>query len=225
MLKSVHRPFPSSLSATRKVIVYLLERINAMVKEQGKAVGDSIVNVDTLLNHRIDYTFSAYAGAVLARVVRDQHIDVILTAEASGISVAVFTAMTVNNEQWPHPASVVFAKKSRPITLPEGGYHVVDSFSRTKNRPVQLFLGSHVINPGDKVFIVDDFLAKGTTLAALGDLVNKAQGEIVAFGVVLEKTFEHGRDELKRFNAPVYSLVKVTGLEGGEIHLAPPTLS
>jgi xanthine phosphoribosyltransferase len=205
--------------------VYLLERINAMVKEQGKAVGDSIVNVDTLLNHRIDYTFSAYAGAVLARVVREQHIDVILTAEASGISVAVFTAMTVNNEQWPHPASVVFAKKSRPITLPEGGYHVVDSFSRTKNRPVQLFLGSHVIQPGDKVFIVDDFLAQGTTLAALGDLVNMAQGELIAFGVVLEKTFEHGRDALDRFNSPVYSLVKVVSLDGGEINLAPPSLS
>ncbi len=205
--------------------MYLLERINAMVKEQGKAVGDSIVNVDTLLNHRIDYTFSAYAGAVLARVVREQHIDVILTAEASGISVAVFTAMTVNNEQWPHPASVVFAKKSRPITLPEGGYHVVDSFSRTKNRPVQLFLGSHVIQPGNKVFIVDDFLAQGATLAALGDLVQMADAEIVAFGVVLEKTFEHGRDALKRFGAPVYSLVKVTGLEGGVIHLAPPSLS
>ena len=208
-----------------EALVYLLERINAMVKEHGKAVGTHIVNVDTLLNHRIDYTFSAYAGAVLARVVRDQHIDVILTAEASGISVAVFTAMTVNNEQWPHPASVVFAKKSRPITLPEGGYHVVDSFSRTKNRPVQLFLGSHVIQPGDRIFIVDDFLAQGTTLAALGDLVEMARADIAAFGVVLEKTFEHGRDSLTRFNAPVYSLVKITGLENDELHLASPSLS
>ena len=209
----------------KEAAVYLLERLNAMVKEQGKAVGDSIVNVDTLLNHRIDYTFSAYAGAVLARIVRNKHVDIILTAEASGISVAVFTAMTVNNEQWPRPASVVFAKKSRPITLPEGGYYVVDSFSRTKNRPVQLYMGKHVVQPGDKVFIVDDFLAKGTTLAALGDLVEMAGGEIVAFGVVLEKTFEHGRDELKRFAAPIASLVKVTSLEGGEIHLAPANLS
>ncbi|MCO6452493.1 MAG: hypothetical protein J5I90_17065 [Caldilineales bacterium] len=205
--------------------MYLLDRINNMVREQGKAVGDSIVNVDTLLNHRIDYTFSAYAGTMLARAVRNQHIDVILTAEASGISVAVFTAMTVNNEQWPHPASVVFAKKSRPITLPEGGYYEIDSFSRTKNRPVKLYLGSHVIPTGAKVFVVDDFLAQGTTLAALGELVTQAQAEIVAFGVVLEKTFEQGREELQRFGAPVYSLVKVIGLEGGVIHLAPPSLS
>ena len=205
--------------------MYLLDRINSMVRDQGKAVGDSIVNVDTLLNHRIDYTFSAFAGTVLARAVKDRHIDVILTAEASGISVAVFTAMTVNNDQWPHPASVVFAKKSRPITLPEGGYYVVDSFSRTKNRPVKLYLGSHVIPEGASVYIVDDFLAQGTTLAALGDLVEMAGAEIAAFGVVLEKTFEHGRKELERFHAPVYSLVKVTSLEGGAIHLAPPSLS
>ncbi len=205
--------------------MYLLERINAMVREQGKTVGDSIVNVDMLLNHRIDYTFSAYAGALLARVVRDQHIDVILTAEASGISVAVFTAMTINNEQWPHPASVVFAKKSRPITLPEGGYHVVDSYSRTKDKPVKLYLGSHVIPKGGKVFIVDDFLAQGTTLEALGDLVQMAEAEIAAFGVVLEKTFEDGREAVAHFQSPLYSLVKVTGLEGGKIHLAPPSLS
>ncbi|NOX61142.1 MAG: hypothetical protein GXP42_04235 [Chloroflexi bacterium] len=205
--------------------MYLLERINSLVREHGKAVGDSIVNVDTLLNHRIDYAFSAYCGTVLARVVREQPIDVILTAEASGISVAVFTAMAVNNEQWPRAASVVFAKKSRPITLPEGGYYVIDSFSRTKNRPVQLFLGSHVIPKGAQVYIVDDFLAQGTTLAALGDLVGMAEANIVAFGVVLEKTFEQGRSELTRFGAPVYSLVKVTSLEGGMLHLAPPTLS
>ena len=205
--------------------MYLLERVNALVSEQGKAVGDSIVNVDTLLNHRIDYAFSAYAGTVLARVVHHQPIDVIFTAEASGISIAVFTAMTVNNEQWPHPASVVFAKKSRPITLPDGGYYEIDSFSRTKNKPVKLYLGSHVIPKGARVYIVDDFLAQGTTMAALGDLVQMAGAEIAAFGVVLEKTFEQGRRALERFGAPVVSLVKVTSLEGGVLNLAPPSLS
>ncbi len=205
--------------------MYLLERINALVSEQGKAVGDSIVNVDTLLNHRIDYAFCAYAGTVLARVVHHQPIDVILTAEASGISIAVFTAMTVNNEQWPQPASVVFAKKSRPITLPDGGFYEIDSFSRTKNKPVKLYLGSHVIPKGARVYIVDDFLAQGTTMAALGDLVQMAGAEIAAFGVVLEKTFEQGRSELERFGAPVVSLVKVTSLEGGVLKLAPPSLS
>lgn len=205
--------------------MYLLERINALVSEQGKAVGDSIVNVDTLLNHRIDYAFSAYAGTVLARVVHHQPIDVIFTAEASGISIAVFTAMTVNNEQWPHPASVVFAKKSRPITLPDGGFYEIDSFSRTKNKPVKLYLGSHVIPKGARVYIVDDFLAQGTTMAALGDLVQMAGAEIAAFGVVLEKTFEQGRRELERFAAPVVSLVKVTSLEDGVLKLAPPSLS
>ncbi len=204
--------------------MYLLERINAMVREHGRAVGESIVNVDTLLNHRIDYTFSAYAGTVLARVVRHRPIDVILTAEASGISVAVFTAMSVNNEQWPHTAAVVFAKKNRPITLPEGGYYEIDSFSRTKNRPVKLYLGKHVIPAGAQVFIVDDFLAQGTTLAALGDLVQQAGATIVAFGVVIEKTFQQGRRELAHFGVPIYSLVKVTSLANGRLELAPPRL-
>lgn len=203
-----------------RVSVTIEQRIRRMVLEHGRVVSDSILSVDTLLNHRIDYTFSAYCGDALAHLVTDQPTDVILTAEASGISVAVFMAIVVNNAQWPQPAAVVFAKKSRPVTMGENGYHVVNSYSRTKERPVQLFLGKHVIAPGARVFIVDDFMARGTTLAALGDLTLMAGAHIVGFGAVIEKTFENGRQELRRFDAPVHALVRVTSLAGGQIHLA-----
>lgn len=198
----------------------ILNRINRMVLEHGRVVNDSILSVDTLLNHRIDYAFSAYCGDALAHLVKGQPVDVILTAEASGISVAVFMAIVLNNEQWPHPAAVVFAKKSRPVTLAEDGFYVVNSYSRTKERPVQLFLGKHVIAPGARAFIVDDFMARGTTMAALGDLVLQADAQIVGFGAVIEKVFENGRQELQRFAAPVHALVQVTSLAGGRIHLA-----
>lgn len=198
----------------------IIERINQLVLENGRVVSESILSVDTLLNHRIDYAFSAYCGNALAHLVRGERIDVILTAESSGISVAVFMAIVLNNDQWPHPAAVVFAKKSRPVTLPEGGYYMVDSYSRTKERPVQLFLGKHVVGPGARVFIVDDFMARGTTMAALGDLVLQAGGQIVGFGAVIEKTFDGGRAELQRFNAPIHALVQVTSLADGQIHLA-----
>jgi xanthine phosphoribosyltransferase len=198
----------------------ILNRINRMVLEHGRVVNDSILSVDTLLNHRIDYAFSAYCGDALAHLVKGQPVDVILTAEASGISVAVFMAIVLNNEQWPHPAAVVFAKKSRPVTLAEDGFYVINSYSRTKERPVQLFLGKHVIAPGARVFIVDDFMARGTTMAALGDLVLQAGAQIVGFGAVIEKVFENGRQELQRFGAPVHALVQVTSLAGGRIHLA-----
>ncbi len=198
----------------------ILNRINRMVLEHGRVVNDSILSVDTLLNHRIDYAFSAYCGDALAHLVKGQPVDVILTAEASGISVAVFMAIVLNNEQWPHPAAVVFAKKSRPVTLAEDGFYVINSYSRTKERPVQLFLGKHVIAPGARVFIVDDFMARGTTMSALGDLVLQADAQIVGFGAVIEKVFENGRQELQRFGAPVHALVQVTSLAGGRIHLA-----
>jgi len=129
-------------------------------------------------------------------------------------------AIVLNNEQWPHPAAVVFAKKSRPVTLAEDGFYVINSYSRTKERPVQLFLGKHVIAPGARVFIVDDFMARGTTMSALGDLVLQAGAQIVGFGAVIEKVFENGRQELQRFGAPVHALVQVTSLAGGRIHLA-----
>ena len=198
----------------------IVQRIKRMVLEHGRVVSDSILSVDTLLNHRIDYTFSAYCGDALAHLVSGQAIDVIFTAEASGISVAVFMAIVVNNAQWPQQAAVVFAKKSRPVTMGVDGFYVVDSYSRTKERPVQLYLGKHIMTPGARVFIVDDFMARGTTLAALGDLALLANAHIVVFGAVLEKTFENGRQELQRFGAPVHALVQVTSLVGGQIHLA-----
>ncbi len=198
----------------------IVQRIQRMVLEQGRVINDSILSVDTLLNHRIDYAFSAYCGDALAHLVARQPVDVILTAEASGISVAVFMAIVVNNVQWPQAAAVVFAKKSRPVTMGADGYHVVDSFSRTKDRPVQLFLGKHVIAPGARVFIVDDFMARGTTMAALGDLALMAGAHIVGFGAVIEKTFEHGRLELQRFDAPVHALVRIASLANGQIRLA-----
>ncbi|MBK7199864.1 phosphoribosyltransferase family protein [Candidatus Amarolinea dominans] len=198
----------------------IVQRIKRMVLEHGRVVSDSILSVDTLLNHRIDYTFSAYCGDALAHLVSGQAIDVIFTAEASGISVAVFMAIVVNNAQWPQQAAVVFAKKSRPVTMGVDGFYVVDSYSRTKERPVQLYLGKHIMTPGARVFIVDDFMARGTTLAALGDLALLANAHIVGFGAVIEKTFENGRQELQRFGAPVHALVQVTSLVGGQIHLA-----
>ncbi|MFZ1472569.1 MAG: phosphoribosyltransferase family protein [Anaerolineae bacterium] len=198
----------------------IVQRIKRMVLEHGRVVSDSILSVDTLLNHRIDYTFSAYCGDALAHLVSGQAIDVIFTAEASGISVAVFMAIVVNNAQWPQQAAVVFAKKSRPVTMGVDGFYVVDSYSRTKERPVQLYLGKHIMTPGARVFIVDDFMARGTTLAALGDLALLANAHIVGFGAVIEKTFENGRQELQRFDAPVHALVQVTSLVGGQIHLA-----
>ena len=203
-----------------EVAVTIVQRIKRMVLEHGRVVSDSILSVDTLLNHRIDYTFSAYCGDALAHLVSGQAIDVIFTAEASGISVAVFMAIVVNNAQWPQQAAVVFAKKSRPVTMGVDGFYVVDSYSRTKERPVQLYLGKHIMTPGARVFIVDDFMARGTTLAALGDLALLANAHIVGFGAVIEKTFENGRQELQRFGAPVHALVQVTSLVGGQIHLA-----
>ena len=203
-----------------EVAVTIVQRIKRMVLEHGRVVSDSILSVDTLLNHRIDYTFSAYCGDALAHLVSGQAIDVIFTAEASGISVAVFMAIDVDNAQWSQQAAVVFAKKSRPVTMGVDGFYVVDSYSRTKERPVQLYLGKHIMTPGARVFIVDDFMARGTTLAALGDLALLANAHIVGFGAVIEKTFENGRQELQRFGAPVHALVQVTSLVGGQIHLA-----
>lgn len=109
-----------------EVAVTIVQRIKRMVLEHGRVVSDSILSVDTLLNHRIDYTFSAYCGDALAHLVSGQAVGVMLAAEASGISVAVFMAIVVNNAQWPQQAAVVLAKKSRPVTMGVDGFYVVD---------------------------------------------------------------------------------------------------
>jgi len=61
---------------------------------------------------------------------------------------------------------------------------------------------------GDKVLILDDLLATGGTAKAAANLVEKAGGEVVGIGFVIELTGSlHGREKLSNYD--VFSLLEI----------------
>jgi len=73
------------------------------------------------------------------------------------------------------------------------------------------------ILPGQKVLIIDDFLASGATILGLVRLAEAAGAKVVGIGTLIEKAFEGGRDALKYLNLPVESLARIASMDGGKI--------
>jgi xanthine phosphoribosyltransferase len=72
---------------------------------------------------------------------------------------------------------------------------------------------------GERVLIIDDFLATGLTILGLIRLAETAGSTIVGVGALIEKTFESGRERLEKINIPVHSLARIKSMEGDTITL------
>ena len=103
---------------------------------------------------------------------------------------------------------VLFARKTKPVTM-TGKIYERRVPSRTKGGETLLLIAPEYLLSTDRVVIIDDFLASGQTLNALANMVVEAKARLLGFGVVVEKTFEHGRKALEEWNVPLESLVVI----------------
>ena len=133
----------------------------------------------------------------------------VLTAEISGIAPALTTALHLG-------LPVVYARKTKPITMPDQVYLTLAP-SHTKGRMVELIISPEYLAHGEKVLIIDDFLATGATILGLVRLAEAAGAKIVGIGALIEKTFEGGRAAIKALGIPVESLASITSMDGGKI--------
>ena len=179
------------------------------ILKEGKNLGGGILKVDSFINHQVDPQFMLEVGRELARRFAHLEITKVLTAEISGIAPALTTALALG-------VPLVYARKTRPITMVDGAYREVAP-SHTKGKVVELMVSVEFLKPGDKVLIVDDFLATGQTIEALARIVKMSGATLVGIGTVIEKTFEGGRERLQYLNVPIESLVKITDMADGRI--------
>lgn len=189
----------------------LVERIRA----EGRNLGGGILKIDSLLNHQIDPILIVQMGRRLAEEFRHLAIDRILTAEISGIAPALMTGVELG-------VPLVYARKKRPITM-SGPIFLETAPSHTKGGVVELMVSGEFLRPNENVLVIDDFLASGETLKALCRMVEAAQARVVGVGVVVEKTFEGGRQALREAgyaHLPVYALATIIGMDDGTIQLA-----
>jgi len=148
-------------------------------------------------------------GKEFARRFLDIGATKILTAEISGIAPALSTAMHLG-------LPVVYARKQKPITMPDQVFLTL-SPSHTKGRMVELIVSPEYLGSGERVLIIDDFLATGATVLGLVRLAQTAGARIVGIGVLIEKTFEGGRAALAHLNIPVEALARICSMDNDQI--------
>lgn len=190
-----------------------MERLRQRIQAEGQNLGRGILKIDSFLNHQVDADLLAEAGREIARRFAATRPTRILTAEVSGIIPAVMTGLALDN------LPVVYARKHKPITMEEPVF-VESAPSHTKGGEVLLMVSPEFIERGDRILIVDDFLASGLTLDALARIVDAAGATLVGVAVVVEKSFEGGRALLAHWDVPIEALATITSMEGSTIAVA-----
>ncbi len=136
-----------------------MEELKERIRREGRNLGRGILKVDSFINHQVDPILTMAVGQELARRFEGSPVTKVVTAEISGIAPAFTTAVALG-------VPVVYARKSKPITMPEEVYRETAP-SHTKLRVVELFISPEVLGPEDRVLVVDDFLASGQKRRAL----------------------------------------------------------
>ena len=178
----------------------LIERIRA----EATYLGNGIIKVDGFINHQIDPLLTAEMGTEFARrfaTAGVHDVSKVVTAEVSGIAPALATAQAFR-------VPLVYARKHRPITMPEG-FYLTEAPSHTKGGVVQLMVSPQYLACDDRVLLIDDFLATGCTIEALVKLVQQSGATLCGIGCVIEKVFEGGRERLSHLDIPIVALAKV----------------
>ena len=187
-----------------------MEALKNKILTEGSAIGTEIVKVDGFLNHQIDVKFLEEIGEEFRRRFDGVQVDKILTVEASGIAIACMTAPLFGY------APVVFAKKAAPSTMNEGFYEA-EARSFTKGTVSKLKVAEKFISEGEKILILDDFLASGEASVALAQIVEQAGAQVAGIGAVIEKGFQGGSDRLREMGYRVESLAVIDRIDDGVI--------
>ncbi|KPK10502.1 MAG: hypothetical protein AMJ68_09075 [Acidithiobacillales bacterium SG8_45] len=181
-----------------------MHELDQRIRAEAVYLGDGIVKLDSFLNHRIDTLLMTQIGVELARLLiaaGASSVSTVLTAETSGIAPALTTAQALG-------VPMVFARKKRPATLAAECYQS-SARSHTKGEIATLYVSTEFLSRDDRVVIVDDFLGTGETAEALLDLVEQSSATLCGIGYVIEKVYEHGRDHMRKIDAPIVSLARI----------------
>ena len=186
--------------------MYALEQ---KILSEGIVLSDEVLKVDAFLNHQIDPVMMQLIGKEFAARFKDAGITKIITIEASGIAPAIMAGLELG-------VPVIFARKYQSLTLKDDLYRS-KVFSVTKQTESTIAISNKHISSADKALVIDDFLANGQAALGLIDLIHQAKAEVVGVGIVIEKSFQPGRDILLEKGYRVESLARVKSLANGTV--------
>lgn len=188
-----------------------MELLKQKILNECEVYEGNILKVDCFLNHQIDCVFMGEVGKEFHRLFKDDGVNKILTIEASGIAIGAMVAQEFG-------CPLVFAKKTKTKNIAGDVFKApVESF--THGTTYDVMVAKKFLGKGDKVLIVDDFLAIGNALRGLIRIVQESGAELAGCGVVIEKGYQHGGDKLREQGIKLESLAIVESMnhETGEV--------
>ena len=106
---------------------------------------------------------------------------------------------------------MVFAKKSKTKNISDDVW-ATEIATFTHGNTNTVVISKEYLGEGDRVLIVDDFLATGAALIGLRDLCEKAGAEIVGAGIAVEKVFQGGGNMLRAQGMRIESMAKIASM-------------
>jgi xanthine phosphoribosyltransferase len=178
-----------------------LELLKQKIKEDGIAVDENILKVDSFINHQVDAALMKQIGEEFAAHFANQGITKVVTIESSGIAPALMTAAAMN-------VPMIILKKEPSKILNKNLYQTeVTSF--TKETSYRLTMSKDFVSEDDHVLIIDDFLANGEAATGAIRLIRSAHATVAGLGILIEKSFQPGHDKLTEQGIEVYPLARI----------------
>ena len=174
------------------------------IAQDGIVKEGNVLKVDSFLNHQMDVALLDEIGKEFYRRFKDCGITRILTIEASGIAIAYPVAHYFN-------VPFVFAKKSKSVNI-DGDVYMAEVESFTHKCTNRVIVSKKFINKGDRVLIIDDFLANGWALMGLISIVESAGAEVAGIGIAIEKGFQYGGEKIRELGYRLESLAIVDSM-------------
>ena len=182
-----------------------MQLLKDRIRKDGKIKEGNVLKVDSFLNHQMDVKLFQEIGKDIKRRFADEEITKILTIVASGIGIACVAAEVFD-------VPVVFAKMTQTKNV-AGDVYTTEVESLTHGRVYDIIVSKEFLGKGDKVLLIDDFLANGKALEGLAELVTKSGAELVGAGVVIEKGFQVGGDIIRSKGIHLESLAIVESMD------------
>lgn len=189
-----------------------MEILKQRIRSSGRVLPNAVLKVDSFLNHQLDPILLEAIGNAFALRFAQERIDKVLTVEASGIPIARFTAKALG-------INALFAKKFPLNKHFDSGYQTT-VVSYTKGTSHQIHVDALYLSPGERILIVDDFLANGEAALGLITLVEQAQAQVVGLGIVVEKGFQPGGARLRSAGYRIESLAIIAAMDEHGIEFA-----
>lgn len=181
-----------------------MKQLKDAILNQGKAISEEVLLVDSFLNHQVDVALMKAVGETFAEYFGKRSFTRVVTIESSGIAPASFTALALG-------LPLVIMKKQNSKIMKDGLLKTtVRSF--TKGIDYELTVKTDYLNKDDHILFIDDFLASGEAAFGVLELAKQAGATVDGIGIVIEKAFQSGHQRLVDAGMDVYSLARVKSM-------------